>query len=149
MVQLTLDGCLGLRMRFARILSQNGKGHSPNNFWYEKCFKIVVRGVPERQSNLETRIMKRIVSILSVFAIVAAVFSSQAAAERRNERETREVIRSLNSKIDDFKYNLDYQLKSSSSDPQWASDAATDLQQMKTAIATFDAESDRKTRKPR
>ena len=34
------------------------------------------------------KIMKRIVSILSVFAIVAAVFSSQAAAQRRNERET-------------------------------------------------------------
>jgi hypothetical protein len=85
--------------------------------------------------------MKRIASMFSVFAVVGMVFlglAGQADAQRRNERETRDIIRNLNSKVDDFKYNLDYQLKSASMDPQSVTDVSTDLHDLKDRIAAFE-----------
>ncbi len=85
--------------------------------------------------------MKRIASIFSVFAVVGMVFlglAGWADAQPRNERETRDIIRNLNSKLDDFKYNLDYQLKSASMDPQSVTDVSTDLRDLKDRIAAFE-----------
>ena len=85
--------------------------------------------------------MKRIAAIFSVYAVVGIVFlglAGQAEGQRRNERETRDIIRSLNSKVDDFKYNLDYQLKSASMDPQSVTDVSTDLRDLKDRIAGFE-----------
>ena len=79
--------------------------------------------------------------MFSVFAVVGMVFlglAGQADAQRRNERETRDIVRSLNSKVDDFKYNLDYQLKSASMDPQSVTDVSTDLRDLKDRIAAFE-----------
>ena len=64
--------------------------------------------------------------------------AGQADAQKRNERETRDIVRSLNSKIDDFKYNLDYQLKSESMDPQSVNDVSSDLRELKDKIAAFE-----------
>lgn len=85
--------------------------------------------------------MKRITSIVSVFAVVGMMFlgfAVQADAQKRNERETRDIIRSLNSKVDDFKYNLDYQLKSASMDQDSVTDVSTDLRDLKDRIAAFE-----------
>mgnify|MGYP001465419791 CR=1 len=85
--------------------------------------------------------MKRITSIVSVFAVLGMVFlglAGQADAQKRNERETRDIIRSLNSKVDDFKYNLDYQLKSASMDQDSVTDVSTDLRDLKDRIAAFE-----------
>ncbi len=85
--------------------------------------------------------MKRIASMFSVYAVVGMVFlglAGQADAQRRNERETRDIVRSLNSKVDDFKYNLDYQLKSSSMDSQAISDISSDLRDLQDGIEKFE-----------
>ena len=85
--------------------------------------------------------MKRITSIFTVLTVVGMVFlglAGQADAQRRNEREMRDIVRSLNSKIDDFKYNLDYQLKSESMDPQSVSDVSADLRALKDKIEAFE-----------
>lgn len=85
--------------------------------------------------------MKRITSIVSLFAVAVTVFlglAVQADAQKRNERETRDIIRSLNSKVDDFKYNLDYQLKSASMDQDSVTDVSTDLRDLKDRIAAFE-----------
>ncbi len=79
--------------------------------------------------------------MFSVFAVVGMMFlglAGQADAQRRNERETRDIVRSLNSKVDDFKYNLDYQLKSASMDPQEIADISSDLRDLKDRIKTFE-----------
>ena len=70
--------------------------------------------------------------------IVFLGFVGQADAQRRNERETRDIVRSLNSKIDDFKYNLDYQLKSESMDPQSVADVSADLRELNDKIEAFE-----------
>ncbi|MEO7674800.1 MAG: hypothetical protein ABIU09_12080, partial [Pyrinomonadaceae bacterium] len=91
--------------------------------------------------------MKRIASMLSVFAVVGMVFlalAGPADARRRNERETRDILRSLNSKVDDFKYNLDYQLKSSSTNQDSVTDVSEDLRDLKNRIATFETNFDGK-----
>lgn len=85
--------------------------------------------------------MKRIASMFSVFAVVGMVFlglAGQADAQRRNERETRDIVRSLNSKVEDFNYNLDYQLKSASMDQQDIADISSDLRDLKDKIKTFE-----------
>jgi outer membrane murein-binding lipoprotein Lpp len=85
--------------------------------------------------------MKRIASMLSVFAVIGMVFlglAGQADAQKRNERETRDIVRSLNSKVDDFKYNLDYQLKSASMDQDSVTDILSDLRDLKDKIKTFE-----------
>ena len=79
--------------------------------------------------------------MFSVFAVVGMVFlglAGQADAQKRNERETRDIVRSLNSKVDDFKYNLDYQLKSASMDQDSVTDVSTDLRDLKDRIKTFE-----------
>ncbi len=79
--------------------------------------------------------------MFSVFAVVGMVFlglAGQADAQKRNERETRDIVRSLNSKVDDFKYNLDYQLKSASMDQDSVTDVSTDLRDLKDKIKIFE-----------
>lgn len=85
--------------------------------------------------------MKRIASMFSVFAVVGMLFlglAGQADAQRRNERETRDIVRSLNSKVDDFKYNLDYQLKSASMDSDAVGDISSDLRDLMDRIEAFE-----------
>ena len=85
--------------------------------------------------------MKRIAAIFSAYGVVMMVLvglAGQSDAQVRDERKTRDVIRSLNSKLDDFKYNIDYQLKSSSIDMQSATDISSDLSDLKDKIDSFE-----------
>ncbi len=86
--------------------------------------------------------MKRIASVFSVYAVVGMLFLGLAgqadAQQRRNERETRDIIRSLNSKLDDFKSNLEYQLQSSSMDTDLVGDINSNLDDLKRSIGSFE-----------
>ena len=87
------------------------------------------------------KFMRRFKSLFLVYAAIGLmVFSlaGQADAQRRNEREVRDIVRSLNSKIDDFQYNLEYQLKSSSADPQQVGNISDDLRDLQDKINKFD-----------
>jgi hypothetical protein len=89
--------------------------------------------------------MSRIRNILPVFFVIGmAIFglSVQADAQRRNEKEVRDIVRSLNSKIDDFSYDLKYQLTSSSADQQDIDDATRDLRDLQDKIRTFETNMD-------
>jgi len=89
--------------------------------------------------------MSRIRNILPVFFVIGmAIFglSVQADAQRRNEKEIRDIVRSLNSKIDDFSYDLKYQLTSSSADQQDIDDATRDLRGLQDKIRTFETNMD-------
>ncbi len=74
----------------------------------------------------------------SVFAVYAAIglmlcsFAAETNAQRtRNERDVRNIVQNLNSKVDDFRYSLEYGLRNSSADRQNA-DA------MKNYVSTLD-----------
>lgn len=85
--------------------------------------------------------MRRFTSLFSVYAAIGLMvfgLAGQADAQRRNERETRDIVRSLNSKIDDFQYGLEYQLKSSSADPRDAGNISADLRDLQDKITAFD-----------
>ena len=91
--------------------------------------------------------MKRFIRLYSVYAAVGLMvlgITGQADAQQRNERQVRDIVRSLNSKLDDFQYNLDDQLKSSSADPQDVSDISGDLGDLQDKIRAFETNLDRK-----
>jgi hypothetical protein len=62
--------------------------------------------------------MKRFGNFFAVMAVISFVVFSTAGladAQRRNEREIRDLVRSLNAQIDDFQYGLEYQLRNNNS----------------------------------
>ena len=71
-----------------------------------------------------------------VFMILAV--AGQADGQRRSEREVRDVLRSLASKIDDFQYGLRYQLESSSADPQIIVDADESIDNLQDKVIVFE-----------
>lgn len=70
-------------------------------------------------------------------------FAGQSDAQnRRSEREVRDIIRNLNSKIDDFEYNLTYQLRSTSADRQEIDGVTASLRNLQDRIRAFEADLD-------
>ena len=66
------------------------------------------------------------------------------AQNRRNEREVRDIVRSLRSKIDDFQYNLTYQLKNNSADTDEIVEIENDLRDLGSKINEFETNLDRR-----
>src|SRR5688572_7004635 len=63
-------------------------------------------------------VMRRFGNFFAGMAMMSFVLLGTAGfadAQRRNERQIRDLVRSLNAQIDDFQYGLDYQLRSASS----------------------------------
>lgn len=63
------------------------------------------------------RVMKRLgklLSIVSVLSFVVFATAGIADAQRKNERQVRDLVRTLNAQVDDFQYGLDHQLRSTS-----------------------------------
>ncbi len=78
---------------------------SPGNFHFFKLQRL-------------EKVMKRLGKFFSVVATISFVvigMAGQADAQRRNERQVRDLVRGLNAQIDDFQYGLDHQMRSSGS----------------------------------
>lgn len=91
--------------------------------------------------------MNRIRNIfaLSLVAITMVVgLTSSADAQRRSERDIRDAVRSLNSKIDDFEYNLRYQLESGSADNGRVASVAQDIRELRDSVRRFQDNFDRR-----
>lgn len=76
-------------------------------------------------------------SVLSLIAFLLFGTAASADAQRRNERETRDTLRSLNSKIDDFAFALDARLRSSSANRASRTRANDDIEQLKAAVKIY------------
>lgn len=91
--------------------------------------------------------MKEAKRIFTAFAF-AAVFILGAAgiaeAQRRDEREIRDAVRAMASKLDDFESNLRYQMQSSSADSRNLSDAQGRIRGVRDAIRRFQENLDRR-----
>ncbi|MEP6849217.1 MAG: hypothetical protein ABI999_10205, partial [Acidobacteriota bacterium] len=74
--------------------------------------------------------------------VLLAGAAVDASAQRKNDREVRDVVRSLNSKLDDFQSDLSYQLKSGSADPQEVDDVLADLKSLKDGVGSFESNLD-------
>ena len=78
-------------------------------------------------------------SLLQTVAAVSLVFAIAAGAEaqRRSERDVRDAVRSLNSKLDDVDAELRYQLDSNSGDRGQMDDLADDIRELRDRIKLF------------
>ena len=85
--------------------------------------------------------MNRIRSIFSVYLAIGLVLlgaaSDSQAQNRRNEREVRDIVRSLNSKVDDFQYSLNYRLQNNSVDRDEATRVSGDLRGLQDKVRKF------------
>lgn len=89
--------------------------------------------------------MRKMSRFRSVFAVYAAIgmmfcgFTAQTNAQKtRNEKDVRNIVRSLNSKVDDFRYSLRYGLKNSSVDIQDADSVENYLSTLDGKIRDFE-----------
>lgn len=70
--------------------------------------------------------------------------SGLAVAQKRDDRDIRDAVRSLNSKIEDFETNLRYQMQSSSANSGQLSDVSADIRSLRNSIQQFQDLYDRK-----
>ena len=85
--------------------------------------------------------MKRFFQGTGIAALLAALvfgFASSVAAQTINEREVRDTVRSLRSKIDDLDMTLSFQLRSNSASRTVRDDARSGIDALKSAVNTFD-----------
>ncbi len=87
-----------------------------NNFWNKKCFQKP--GSSLSQFGNSEKVMKRLSNLLTAVSAIALIVVGTvgvADAQRRNERQVRDLVRTLNAQVDDFQYGLDNHLRSTSS----------------------------------
>lgn len=85
--------------------------------------------------------MQRFYKSFTVFAAVFAFIAGTAGiatAQRVNAREVRDTVRGLNTKIDDFEYTLQFQLRSSSASRQDVDDVTSGISNLKEKVAAFE-----------
>lgn len=90
--------------------------------------------------------MSRIRRIFSIYLAIGVVLLGAAAESqaqnRRNEREVRDIVRSLNSKVDDFQYSLNYRMQSGSADRDEAARVSRDLRGLQEKVREFQTNMD-------
>ena len=76
---------------------------------------------------------------LHSLAAISIVFGVAVGAEaqKRNDRDIRDAVRSLGSKIDDFESNLRYQMQSGSADSGQLSEVSDDVRSLRDAVRVF------------
>ena len=91
--------------------------------------------------------MNRFRNTFTAVAMIAAFFLGTAGladAQKRSDRDIRDAVRSLNSKLDDFEYNLRYQMQSSSANNGQVADISDEIRNMRDDIRRFQDNFDRK-----
>lgn len=83
--------------------------------------------------------LRRFAAMFVATMVVVGGFSVSADAQKtRNEREVREIVKSLNSRVDDFKYSLRFGLRTADAEPDDARDAEDNLNSMIAKIKEFE-----------
>jgi hypothetical protein len=75
--------------------------------------------------------------MLAVFAL-----ADRSEAQTLSIKQKKDIVRDLSTRIDDFHNRLSYQLESSSSDRQSASDVMTDVRELQNLVRAFDSRID-------
>ncbi len=86
--------------------------------------------------------MNKFRSVFSVYLTFGLVFfglvSQTFGQASRNERDVRNTLRSINSKVDDFRYNLDAEFRRSSVSRERENEITTDLRNFEESINKFE-----------
>jgi hypothetical protein len=91
--------------------------------------------------NVLEKEMRRIRNVFSVYAAIGLLvlgLGATADAQQRNERQVRDIVRSLNSRLDDFRYSLDDRFRSSSVSRQDADNLRRSVANLQDKISAFD-----------
>ena len=75
---------------------------------------------------------------VSAMIIMITVATGQADAQRRNERQVRDIVRTLNAQIDEFQYGLDHQLRSTSSPSNQVEEMHDNVRNLQTQVDDFE-----------
>ncbi|HVF31012.1 MAG TPA: hypothetical protein VNA22_08580 [Pyrinomonadaceae bacterium] len=84
--------------------------------------------------------MKRFGNFLVGSAMMVMVLlgtAGLAEAQRRNERQVRDLVRTLNAQIDDFQYGLEHQMRSSSAPGRDIDDVQDSIRNLQTKVDDF------------
>lgn len=79
----------------------------------------------------------RISAFIAVITIVAGLFGS-AAAQQRNERQVRDIIRSLTSQVDNFQYTIEDDMQRSSANSRDIGDVSQSLDNLQDKLKAFE-----------
>ena len=86
--------------------------------------------------------MNRFRSVFAIYFVIGLMFLGLAAPidgqNRRNEREVRDILRSLNSKIDDFRYELDNEFRRAAVNRNERNQINNDLKELENNISKFE-----------
>lgn len=91
--------------------------------------------------------MNKVRRFAAVFAMISAVLLTTATiaeAQKRDDRDIRDAMRSLNSKLDDFEMNLRYQMQSGSANTSHLDDVSDRIRATRDAMRRFQDNFDRK-----
>jgi len=80
----------------------------------------------------------RVLSVAAAVAVSVFLTAGYAQAQHRNEKEVRDALRSLSSKIDDLEYNLRFRLESTSASSGDVSTAMDVIQKFRDATDDFE-----------
>ena len=84
------------------------------------------------------RFSNAFLSFAAIFTVVVGL-GLTAEAQTRNQREVRDLVRSLTAQVDDFQYGLEYELKNNSAGSRSsATELNNGLRQLQGAVTTFD-----------
>jgi hypothetical protein len=89
--------------------------------------------------------MQRTFKIISGFALIIsffAAFNVTADAQRRNDREVRDMLRILNSRFQDFSYAYQNRMQSNSADPDEMDRADAGVREFEQAVRAFEVNFD-------
>ena len=86
----------------------------------------------------------RLILVSVAVTLTVLGMSGVAEAQRRNDRDIRDAVRSMNSKIEDFEMSLRYQMQSSSANGDQAIAIQDDIRDLRDAISRFQDNFDRK-----
>lgn len=84
--------------------------------------------------------MKSVRIVLGRAAMAAAIFAlvvNVVSGQTRNDREIRDAVRSLNSKLEDFESNIRFQMQSSSASTNLLSEVSGDIRELRNSIRQF------------
>lgn len=85
--------------------------------------------------------MRKFTTIISVYAFAALMvfgFAATASAQNPSQREVRDALRNLNSKLGDFRYNIDNRMRSNSADRRDRDFVDANVTTLQTAIGDFE-----------
>ena len=91
--------------------------------------------------------MKNLKNTLSFTVMILSLvlgLTGLASAQKRDDRDIRDAVRSLNSKIEDFETNLRYQMQSTSANGDQLSDVTSDIRALRNSVQQFQDYYDRK-----